>query len=739
VSYSEDISAGANIEYRNLMHPTRRRPEELNEMSKIQDTMQKLQRSVATDPHSRLAHIETNLLQHAQELIVQGTTIYEPSVLTDPTTNHHLPVGDSHVVNWVRSLETIRQDQKHLSASRAPPQLLATLPEEEHTNTSSRRNTVHRGGMVASRSEESDDDLDIDLVKAALDTGTKAFKASEYRDSISLLNEALRLLQQLPLQQRMFCDILDLHYKLAVCTYHTREPMEAEEALASLIQQPAGTDTHREYIYDATHLLSQLYVRTGQIDRAKAECEKALQARRRLLGKRNDASLESLALMAHIYVLQNNRALAKTCLSMIPEPKRETILAVVESSLGLAVEHLDFSSLLTIPVPRESPRSESSIHKISKRLSGSTIGLGVESRTHGALSNTINYPTDSPYQTKQHLALGEFARTASPPVSSAASIAKSTTMDQVRPTEPYSRSYIPRIIESPHLSARSPTYNPMPYRVIETSQQPETEPSQSKPLTRKQILEKVGCQPRDRIEEAVCSSDTSTLIGLLTKKKGFWRSSLRKRVRPERVTALHFAALFNELDMARRLLDANFNVNEIPFGYTSSLSPLHFAIGARQVEMVEFLIANGARPSEPDTWSTLAGQLMSRSWLLKTLSETDRDTVSPRILAIMTILLRSGWNLNEPIDASGRTILHQAVSFWTGAYRWDLEVRASLTAYLCERGADPGQKNKEGKTSWDLAVQSDHRDIIELLGRGGRAKGLGNGVMVPVELPAFMS
>jgi tetratricopeptide (TPR) repeat protein len=723
------------------MHTTRRRAEQLNEMSKIQDTMQKLQRSVANDPHSRLAHIETNLLQHAHKFVIQGTTVYEPSVLAEPTANYHLPVGDSHVVNWVRSLETIRQDQKHLGASKFSPRLLSSLPEEEPTSTPSRRNTVHGGGIAASRSEESDDDLDIDLLKAALDTGTKAFMASEWKDSISLLNEALRLLQQLPFQQRMFCDILDLHYKLAVCTYHTREPMEAEEALTSLVQQSAGTDTHREYIYDATHLLSQLYIRTGQIDRAKAECEKALQARRRLLGKRNDASLESLALMAHIYVLQNNRALAKTCLSMIPEPKRETILAVVESSLGPTVEHLDFSSLLTVPVPQESPRSESSVHINTNRISGSTMGLGVESRIHGALSNTTHYPTGSPYQIKQHLALGEFARTASPPASSAASIAESTTMDQMRPMEPYSRSHIPSIIESPQLSDRSPVYNPMPFSIVETPQPPETdaEHSQSKPLTRKEILDKVGCQPRDRIEEAVCFSDTSALIALLTKKKGFWRSSLRKRVRPERVTALHFAALFNETEMARRLLDANFNVNEIPFGYTTNLSPLHFAIGARQVEMVEFLIANGARPSEPDTWSTLAGQLMSRSWLLKTLSDTERETVSPRILAIMTILLRSGWNLNEPIDASGRTILHQAVSFWTGAYRWDLEVRTSVTAFLCERSANPGLKNKEGKTPWDLAVQSDHRDIIELLGRAGRVKGLGSGEMEPVELPACMS
>jgi tetratricopeptide (TPR) repeat protein len=713
-----------------------RRPEQLNEMSKMQDTMQKLQRSVATDPHSRLTHVEASLLQYAHELVVQGTTIYEPSVVAESLKTHCPPAVDSGVASWINSLEAIRQDHKHLGTSRISPRMLSALPEEDHTtiaNTPSRRKTVHGGETVAaSRIDESDDDLDTDLVNAALDTGTEAFKTCEWKDAMSLLNEALRLLQQLPLQRRVFCDVLDLHYKLAICTYHTQEPLEAEEALKSLVQQPASTDVHRGYIYDATHLLSQLYIRTGQIDRARAECEKALQARRRLLGKRNDASLESLALMAHIYVLQNNRALAKSCLSMIPETKREAILAAVESSLGPTVEHLDFTSLLTIPVPHESPRSEFAFQSSAKRLSGSTIGLGEESRTYGPPSNTMNCPTPSPYQTKQHLALGAFTRTATPPASSAASIAESTSMDQKRPMDGYSRSYVPSIIESPRSSEPFPAYNPTPLSTVETLQP--LEPSQSKPLTRKQILEKVGCQPRDRIEEAVCASDTSALIALLTKKKSFWRSSLRKRVRPERVTALHFAALFNELDMARHLLAAHFNVNEIPFGYTTSLSPLHFAIGARNLEMTDFLIANGAKPCEPDTWSTLAGQLLSRSWLLKTLSDTDRPTVSQRIIAIMTILLQSGWNINEPIDASGRTVLHQAVSFWTGAYRWDLEVRASVTAFLCEHGADAGRTNKEGKTPWDLAAQSDHRDIMEVLRRGERAKEAERGVEL-VELP----
>jgi hypothetical protein len=183
--------------------------------------------------------------------------------------------------------------------------------------------------------------------------------------------------------------------------------------------------------------------------------------------------------------------------------------------------------------------------------------------------------------------------------------------------------------------------------------------------------------------------------------------------------------------MARRLLSSSFNINEVPYGYTTCLTPLKFAIGARQVDMVEFLIANGAKPSEPDSWSTLAGQLMNRSWLMKTMSDAEKEYVPNRIIVIFRILLKHGWDVNAPFETSGGTVLHQAVAFWTGSYRWDLNLRAAITSFLCERGANPFQANTEGKTPYDIASASGHQDLLLVLGRGTKRKELG---AEPVEL-----
>jgi ankyrin repeat protein/tetratricopeptide (TPR) repeat protein len=697
----------------------------LNELNEVQDMMHKLQRSSRTDTQSRLSQIEIALMNYAHEIIVRGTRMYEASpTLEFNTHSQDLPTSNGYVAEWVTSLDSVRQDQQRWKQSNMEYEKAYSLSAQDAQS-------------AVTRSDDDEDDLDTDLVRAALDTGTKAFEVQQWQDTEYLLNEALRVLRQLPVQKQMFCDVFNLHYKLAICAYHTQTPVGIEEALKSIVRQPVSSDTQRACIYNATHLLSQLYIRTGQIDRARSECEKALQARRRLLGKQSDASLESLALMAHIYVLLSNRALAKSCLAMIPEGRRDAVLATVELSLGPTVQHLDFQSLLTPPMPRDSPRSEFEVPRFVGEVSGSSMGLGMESGAYGPTSTTASSPTGSPLRAMQCLTSFESSEHDMPSTvatshSSVYNMGESTSLEKNRSAQDYRQ-------ESVRNSSTAMSQPIQVNSIVATNETSQVDTPKFKPLSRKEILDKIGCHPRDRVEEAVYASDGPALATLLNKKKSFWRSSLRKRVRSERVTALHFAALFGEIDMAQRLLDSKFNINEIPFGYTSSLTPLHFAIGARQVEMVDFLIANGAKPSEPDSWSTLAGQLMSRSWLMKTMSEAEKDIVPSRIVAIMNILLTCGWAVNESIDKSGKTVLHQAVSFWTGLYRWDLDLRACVTLFLCERGADPLRANGEGKTPYDLALASDHHDLISILDRHSRFKELGGMSVEPVELPSHPS
>lgn len=695
-------------------------------LEKLQEIVGKLQRSLEADSYSRPSHAEVTLLQCAREVLVKGATVHEASLAAESIVGAKAN-NDIHVAEWVGVLDHIRQDGQFPDPSNTISNISSTFSQIELntaiTNTTSERRPAYESGSLDVVGDDSDDDLDTDLAKAALETGTKAFEARDWQEANSLLQEALRVLQRLPTQRRVFCDLFDLQFKLAVCAYYTQGPRDAEEALVSLKQQSVSSDEQRRQYYDATHLLSLLYIRLGQIERARSECERALQGRRRLLGKRNDVSLESTALMSHICALLNNHALAKSYLAMIPEPRRSTTVRSLEASLGTMVEHLDSPLPLT---PAISDDSDQASKLFEKRFSTSSFAPSMENRCYGPISSTFPLsPASSTQQSHRRIpsskeGVDDQQSVAITSLSSAEDrsvrLATETTVTNKRHTSDL-EALMPMPLTTPK---RPPEADPIP---------------EGKPLSRKEILERIGCQPRDDLEEAVCNGDNSAFVNLLNKKKDFWRSKLRKRVRAERVTALHFAALFGEIDMARRLIFSNFNINEVPYGYSTSLSPLTFAIGARQVDMVEFLITNGAKPSEPDSWSTLAGQLMNRSWLRKTMSEVEKDRIPNRIIGILRILLKHGWDINAPYESSGATILHQAVTFWTGSYKWDLNLRTVVTSFLCERGADPFRANKEGKTPYDLASTSGHQDLLLVLSRDSKTRVPAYWPVEPVELP----
>jgi ankyrin repeat protein len=680
-------------------------------LEKLQDMLNRNGSSAEVGGFSRSDAI---LTKHAREVLVRGQTLYEAKASTPDALDRGQEASNVCVAEWVCALELIRQEQESSKAS----------------------DMTCAGPCASEDPDHFDNDLGTDIAKSALDTGTHAFAAKEWVEAESLLQEALQLLQQLPKTQRIAFDIFGLHHRLAVCAYHYQEPRDAETALASFVQLAARSDDERICIGNAQHLLSLLLVRMDHIDRARSECEKALQSRRRLLGKEHDASLESTALMAHIYGMLNNRPRAKSFMAMIPEARRGEAMKSVVDSLGTRVQPLlDSRSPRTRSTYEDS--RDTSAHRpdpsspqirspqevaegvskyIESRLSGSTLGLALEERAYRPLSISKS-PSPSIHQPFQQSPWDQtvasfFPRTIASDVRSIAEESISTAP----PSYPYPNHHI----DEGSLKAAS----------ISPSEPPEHTVPQT--LSRKDIINKIGCHPRDPIEHAVCNADHVALSHLLDPKKDFLRSKLRKRVRPERMTALHFAALFGEVDMTRRLLKANFNINEVPYGYTARLSPLRVAIGARQVAMVEFLVERGARPSE--TWASLAGGVLNRSWLAKTCAEAEMEFVPGQMMRIFGVLLRSGWDVNEPCESSGATVLHQAVTFWTGSYMWDVRFRAAIVSFLCNRGANPFQADGSGKTPHDLALSSGDQQVLMILDQSFRSKDMGSAMAEPVEL-----
>ena len=117
-----------------------------------------------------------------------------------------------------------------------------------------------------------------------------------------------------------------------------------------------------------------------------------------------------------------------------------------------------------------------------------------------------------------------------------------------------------------------------------------------------------------------------------------------------------------------------------------------------------------------------------------TMSDPEQEYLPSRIITILSILLEQGWNVNEPFETSGNTVLHQAVTFWTGSLRLDLELRTEVASFLCNQGSDPFQANAEGKTPYDIVAASDDKLLLVLRQRRNTQES-GNGVVDVVELP----
>jgi ankyrin repeat protein len=129
---------------------------------------------------------------------------------------------------------------------------------------------------------------------------------------------------------------------------------------------------------------------------------------------------------------------------------------------------------------------------------------------------------------------------------------------------------------------------------------------------------------------------------------------------PDGYTALHFAAYFGQLEVARLLLGRGADPNAVAMN-ESRVTPLHSAVAARHRDTTSLLLALGASPNS---------------------------------------VQRGGWT---PLHAAAR------------------DGEESMIDMLLLRGADATRKSDDGKTAIDLAEEGGHGALAKLL-RGSSSK-----------------
>jgi RNA polymerase sigma factor (sigma-70 family) len=171
------------------------------------------------------------------------------------------------------------------------------------------------------------------------------------------------------------------------------------------------------------------------------------------------------------------------------------------------------------------------------------------------------------------------------------------------------------------------------------------------------LLFDAGVEPG--LHEAAAIGDTDRVRTSLDRRPGALDTDS-----PEGFTPLALASHFGHLDVMRLLLERGADPNRVAT-HRLAVTPLHAALFGRQVDAARLLIECGANV-------TLARG--GTGWK------------------------RAGW-----------TPLHYAAGMgYTG-----------LVGPLLERGADPSSVDEEGKTPLDVALESNHHDIADVLRRGG--------------------
>ncbi|KXS99034.1 hypothetical protein AC579_634 [Pseudocercospora musae] len=406
----------------------------------LQTLLVKAEQCVEHLKHLRAQSTENDVAQQAredemiavsEETLSNGESLYAASVANGSMLGDPSFAGRaSHVHDWIQDVSAIERTATALSAI-AETDLHSTTSADEHSiifseDPSRRESTAptsvahdhhkdhHGNEYTASDCDyDSEDDFLVDAAKEALDTGRTSFQSREYADASEYLQEALKIVRELPARrQALVCDTWEIRYLLSVCAYHTQSLTRAKTNLWSVVEYASRSslqdNDQRKQCCEAGHLLSIVCVKLGSLEEARQYCESALKARHKLFGRSHPESFRSLALLARILSIQGHLQRAKIYSRMIPESDRGPCTKEFKDLTGSAVQ----------PACEAVEAQGSRVNRVSSETAG------VDSHLHPTRRSTLDTQADSTdsgismsYDEKRSLA-DSAAWTASPTSSS---------------------------------------------------------------------------------------------------------------------------------------------------------------------------------------------------------------------------------------------------------------------------------------------------------------------------------
>jgi sentrin-specific protease 8 len=282
----------------------------------------------------------------------------------------------------------------------------ASSADERQISDRVKTDGVKRHSRKASSlySDAGDDDLYVEAAQNATKTGRTFFEQGDFLNAFAYFSEALRMANDLSKKQQQCCDIWKLRFMHGVAAFNSRLPVDSEstlqDVLANAPEVALQTRSVRLQIFDTVHLLAQVEVKLSDLEKAFSYGEFALKGRRRVLGKTSDLSYESVSLVVRILELQGHSLRAESYLSMIPQDRKDDILAKFQYLSPLSeVQSIENS----IPPPPPAKSSRRSIQTNRTSLSTSVAerirnrdsihSVASRSSVHSGVSSNYSEPS----------------------------------------------------------------------------------------------------------------------------------------------------------------------------------------------------------------------------------------------------------------------------------------------------------------------------------------------------------
>jgi hypothetical protein len=583
--------------------------------------------------------------------------------------------------------------------------------------------------------DDEDNEFAFEIAESTAKAAQAAFEREDWTATIAYIEELMHGIKRgsFRLSSTPAVASFDLIYMHAISTFHTDEPSAAQNRLVKAVEQRATTTDQRNKLHDAQHFLAVTYVRLSDLDAANDVCKRSLEGRRRLVGRQDEAFLESLGLMSRIHELQGNQFRAQIYLTMIPEARVDVIKAKYQS--------------ITHPEALDSYRDSGPVIPL---LSNDLAGLGISNLRLNDFSHASELSDPSQPGAGESMVEGDHFPLRNRPqlfpvdtenvVLSGASDLSHGGTSPLLPSPPSTaipvlgRGHGPNLHrrnQSAPLGSRTVPGSPLlpSPRALEPSSLP------ARPLgttglfrgvsnrTRRTWLAGLNIHPSGEIEKAVCKGDLMALHAALNRDSGFPGPPASKvgcvgRSRPR---ALHLAALFGDVRMAHAFIIAGFDVHStIPkiavpgrrlFAQQApyeSETALHLAIGSRQAPMVEYLLGQGASLYDGRFNLDLpTAHLLDIDWLRATQCASSQEVVD-----VLQVLFDADWALNRPLSLRGpeRDSVMQSLSRHSN---WPFETRAILS-FCRELTSLSNERLSNSEAILETALEAN--DIEELEG-----------------------